>query len=126
MHALDYLDQLPNSPEGKIFRFLHHLLSTYPEINTRIHFNTPFYTRHRWMVYVSGLKKGGVEICFVQASLYSKHQELLDFKKRKQVGGITYFKVEEIDVKVIDLLMTEAIETDEKTKPKSKKKHHKV
>lgn len=121
MHILDYLEKLPDTEDGKIFSQLHSLLSTYPGVVSKIHFNTPFYTRFRWMVYVSSQIKGGVELCFVHASKFENHKESLDFKKRKQVGGIFYATADDIDAELIDLLMQEALRVDEKIKPKKVK-----
>ena len=122
MHILDYFESIPDTEEGKIMEFLHQIISTYPGIAPKVHFNTPFYTRNKWMVYVSRQKKGGVEICFVYANLFEQHRELLDFKKRKQVGGIMYNRVEEIDVEQIDLLMQQALRVDEVLISKRKRK----
>lgn len=121
MHILDYLEKLPNTGDGKIFHRLHSLLSTYPGIVSKIHFNTPFYTKYRWLAYVSSQKGGGVELCFVQANQFQHHVELLDFKKRKQVAGILYWNVDDIDAEIIDLLMQEALMVDERIKSRSKK-----
>jgi uncharacterized protein YdhG (YjbR/CyaY superfamily) len=122
MHILDYLEKIPATEEGKIFHYLHNILSTYPDIVPKVHFNTPFYTRNRWLAYLSTQKKGGVELCFVHANQFSKHLKKLDFKKRKQVGGITYLKVEEINVDMVDKLMQEALKVDEKIIPVAKRR----
>ncbi len=122
MHILDYLERIPETEEGKIFHYLHNILSTYPNIVPKVHFNTPFYTRHRWLAYLSTQKSGGVELCFVHAHLFSNHLEWLDFKKRKQVAGITYLKVEDINEEIVDQLMQEALMVDDRIKPKSKKR----
>lgn len=122
MHVLDYLEKLPETKEGKIFRYLHNLISTYPDMKSKIMFNSPFYIRNRWVCYLSAKKKGGVELCFVYANMFQQHFELLEFKKRKQVAGITYYKVEDINVEVLDMLILEALAVDERIKPKKKRK----
>ena len=120
MHVLDYLEKLPETEEGKIFHYLHNLISTYPGMKSKVMFNTPFYTRNRWLCYLSSQKKGGIELCFVYANRFQQHFELLDFKKRKQVAGITYHNLKDIKEKVLDMLMKEALEVDERIKPKKK------
>ena len=120
MHVLDYLEKLPETEEGKIFHYLHNLISTYPGMKSKVMFNTPFYTRNRWLCYLSAEKKGGVELGFVYANQFKKHIELLDFKKRKQVASITYYYVKDINAELLDLLMNEALEVDERIKPKKK------
>jgi hypothetical protein len=122
MHILDYLEALPNSPQAELMKYLHHFISSYPNIQSKVMFSTPFYTRHRWMIYSSKQKNGSIELCFVNARWFSQHLELLDFKKRKQVAGIAYSTVEEVDEQVLDLLIQEAIATDDRLRPKSKRK----
>lgn len=124
MHILDYLEKIPETEEGKIVHYLHNLISSYPGIITKVHFNSPFYTKNRWVCYLGIKKTGGVELGFVMANQFSKHLVppwmTLDFKKRKQVAGITYYKVEDIDVEIIDLLMQEALLVDDRMKPKKR------
>lgn len=81
-------------------------------------FNTPFYTRRKWLIYLSRMKKGGYEVCFVHANRFTKHIELLDFKKRKQVAGITYQNVSDINEEVLDMLISEAVGVDNTFKKK--------
>ncbi len=122
MHILEYLEKIPETEEGKIFQYLHNILSTYPDIVPKVHFNTPFYTRNRWMAYLSTQKNGGVELCFVHANRFTQHLEHLDFKKRKQVAGIYYQTEKDIEIDVVDKLMQEALKVDDSIKPKGKKK----
>lgn len=112
MHILDYLEQMPDTNEARLFHYLHNLISTYPGISSKVMFNTPFYTANKWMCYLSLQKKGGVELCFVHAKWFNNHLEHLDFKKRKQVAGIFYKTVDEIDADVLDKLMVEALRVD--------------
>lgn len=121
MHILDYIEGLPDNPQGALMKYLHHFLSSYPELNTKVMFSTPFYTRNRWMIYLNKLKDGSLEVCFVQANQFSKHKELLDFKKRKQVAGITYCNKEEVNADVLNQLIMEAFDTDDRLKRTSKR-----
>lgn len=114
MHLLDYLEKMPDTNEARLFHYLHNLISTYPGITGKVMFNTPFYTAKKWMCYLSLQKKGGVEVCFVHAKWFNAHLEHLDFKKRKQVAGIFYQTVEDIDEVVLDKLLVEALSVDEK------------
>lgn len=103
---------MPESEESELIWYLHNFISTYPNIKPVIHFNTPFYTSNRWLIYLSLQKKGGIEVCFVQARYFSNHLELLDFKKRKQVAGITFKSITEINLMVLDDLISEALRVD--------------
>lgn len=116
MHILDYIEELPDTPQSELMKYLHHFLSSYQELNVKVMFTTPFYTRNKWMIYLSKQKDGSIEVCFVQAIQFKKYQELLDFKKRKQVGGITYSSIQDISEDVLDLLISEALVTDERIK----------
>lgn len=118
MHILDYLETRPDSDETALMWYFHNLLTTYPELTPVIHFNTPFYTANRWLCYVSLQKKGGIELCFVHANKFENHLEYLDFKKRKQVAGITYKNTGEINEEIIDILMQEALTVDRGFKKK--------
>jgi alkyl hydroperoxide reductase subunit AhpC len=75
-------------------------------------FSTPFYTGNKWMIYLSKQKNEGLELCFVQAKHFVQHKEWLDFKKRKQVAGITFHYIGDINEEVVDLLITEALRVD--------------
>ncbi len=121
MHILDYIEELPNNPQSELMKYLHHFLSSYSELNVKVIFTTPFYTRNKWVIYLSKQKDGSIEVCFVQAIQFKKHQELLDFKKRKQVGGITYWKPKDINEETLDILISEALATDDRLKSPSKK-----
>lgn len=73
------------------------------------------------MCYLSLQKKGGVEVCFVHAKWFNAHLEHLDFKKRKQVAGIFYKTVDDIEVVVLDELLTEALRVDDMLSVKKRK-----
>jgi hypothetical protein len=112
MHILDYLDELPITPQAEMLRYLHHFISSYPGIQSKVMFSTPFYTGNKWMIYLSKQKNEGLELCFVQAKHFVQHKEWLDFKKRKQVAGITFHYIGDINEEVVDLLITEALRVD--------------
>lgn len=122
MHILDYLEQRPESPETELMWYLHNFFTTYPGIQATIHFNTPFYTANRWLIYNSLQKKGGIEVCFVMANRFENALELLDFKKRKQVAGIYYQTVADIDELQLDRLVQEALRVDGLLIPAAKKR----
>jgi len=121
MHILDYIENLPNNSQSDTIKYLHQFIASYPDIKSKIMFTTPFYTRNKWLMYSNKLKNGTVELCFVNAKLFTNHLEYLDFKKRKQVAGITYKQVTDIDENVVDLLINEAIRVDNLFKSTFKK-----
>ena len=57
---------------------------------------------------------GGIELCFLHGRWMKDPQGALDAKDRVQIYGITYFTLEEIDEEVLQVLIEEAIEIDEK------------
>ena len=57
---------------------------------------------------------GGIELCFLHGRWMKDPQGALDAKNRTQVYGITYHKLEEINEEILQILLEEAIEIDEK------------
>lgn len=113
MNIIDFFEEQPENKQTELLFALHQFISTYPGVNAVIHFTTPFYTRKRWMIYLSKRKDGSVEVCFVQARWFIHQKEALDFKKRKQVAGITFHFADQINYNLLHELITEALRVDE-------------
>lgn len=98
--------------------FLDGLLLDFPGITCRLHYNTPFYYRKKWLCYLSLVKGQRVEICFINGHLLSNAQGLLEAKKRKIVRGISFGSVSEIPIEALLEIIQEAIFLDDNKKPK--------
>jgi len=85
-------------------------------------YEIPFYTAKSWICYLNPVKKNGIEWAFTRANeLPQEVQLLLDFKKRKQVGGITLYKVDQALLERGEVVLQEAIILDENEPYSSKR-----
>jgi hypothetical protein len=57
-------------------------------------------------------KKNGVEQAFISANELSNVHGVLDFRERKQVGGITFYNKSEITMEMLRSVVQEAILLD--------------
>lgn len=119
--CLDYIYQLEGDQQEMMLH-LHELLTSYPEVHGKIRYKIPFYYRKSWICYLNPLKDGGVELAFTRANELSNEQGLLDFKERKQVAGITFTKVGDIQDDVLHEIFQEALLLDEEVNYASKRR----
>ena len=84
-----------------IMQYFYDLLTSFPEVSTKIRYKIPFYFRKSWILYLNPQKKGGVEVCFIHGQQLSNEHGLLEAKNRKQIAGITFKKISEIPEKII-------------------------
>ncbi len=108
--------------QKQLLRILHDLILSKFDLQTKIRYRIPFYYQKSWICYLNPLKKNGVELCFLRANELSNDGGVLDFKDRKQVAGISYFAVEEIDESILNPILHEALILDETVKYASKRK----
>ena len=99
-----------------IVTFLHHHLSTYHDLDSKINWNIPTYYRRSWVCYLNPIKNQGIELAFFHGTQLSNEQGILKTKGRKQVAGIDLFKVAEIDQAAINEIVQEAIILDDLSK----------
>lgn len=118
---LDYISGL-ESPQKEIMTILDQMFHANDRMSSKIRFKVPFYYQKSWVCYLNPIKKGGVELCFIRANEMSNENQLLDFKDRKQVAGISYFSTEEIDQRALNQVIQEALILDETVKYSSKRK----
>ena len=86
-------------------------------------YEIPFYTHKSWICYLNPIKKDCVEWAFVRANEYLEEvQSLLNFKKRKQVGGLEFYHLDQELLEIGDFVLQEAIILDQNTPYKSKRK----
>lgn len=114
---LDY-----SGEQSEVLQYLHDMLMSFPEMESKIRYRVPFFFRRSWICYLNPKKDEKVELCFLRANEMSNEQGLLDFKDRTQVAGVTYGSVKEIDEAVLWQVVQEAILLDETVKYASKNK----
>jgi len=114
---LDY-----SGDQTEVLQYLHDMLLSFPEMESKIRYRIPFFFRRSWICYLNPKKDGTVELCFLRANEMSNEQGLLDFKDRTQVAGVTYRSLKEIDNAVLWEVVQEAILLDETVKYASKRK----
>lgn len=119
-----YIHQLEGQ-EQEIVSYLHDLLTQRYGMNYKLRYKVPFYDIKKWLCYINPQKKRpkklepqrssrGIELCFLHGRWMKDPQGALNPKDRVQIYGITYYTLEEIDEVVLDVLIQEAIEIDEK------------
>ncbi len=110
-----FINQLPNQNLAEVCHTLRNEIGTYPTTKILKKFNLPFFYGNTWICYLNFIKKSEeIELCFVRAKeLPSK--ELLNFKERTMVAGLSYQTVAEIDMGILKLLLQEAIALDMET-----------
>ena len=106
-----------------ILEFLHHwIISTCKSIQPKIRYGIPFYYRNKWVCYLNPLKNGTVEIAFTRANQLRNESGLLQFGTRKQVAGLIIQSIETLPLLALQVIMTEALELDDKSIHATKKK----
>ena len=98
--------------EREILSYLHDLFTQRYGMTYKLRFKVPFYDITKWLCYLSPQKKGGIELCFLHGRWMNDVGGALDAKKRVQVYGITYHRLEDIDEDVLSNLIEEAIRVD--------------
>jgi len=115
MNVEIYIDELEGE-QKLIATALHALLLTFPEVTHKIRYKIPFYYRKSWICYINPIKKDGIELCFLRANELSNESGFLDFKKRKQVAGISFFNHNDVPLAAINEVLNEALLLDEEVK----------
>ncbi|MFP4506903.1 MAG: DUF1801 domain-containing protein [Cyclobacteriaceae bacterium] len=96
-----------------LLQYFHRLLSEQPGLTARIRYKIPFYYRKSWVCYLNPVKKGGIELAFLRGNELSNAQGLLNFRGRKQVAGIIFYKLNEIPEEAVMEIIQEALLPDE-------------
>lgn len=116
MDVLKYIDELDE--ETKLICLeLYDIFTNLPGFESKIRYKIPFFFRQKWLAYINPLKKGGVELCFINGSSIVDPYNLLDNKGRKQVSGVTFMKISDIDPQKLMVLINAAINFEESMKP---------
>lgn len=119
--CLEYIYEHEGNQQ-EIMLHLHELITSYPEITSKIRYKIPFYYRRSWFCYINPLKNDSVELVFLRANELSNEQGALDFKDRKQVAGITFATVSDIKYELLHELLQEALLLDENVKYAAKRR----
>jgi len=107
----EFLSKLNTNTLQEVCEALHDEIIQYPNIKIKEKFKLPFFYGTTWICYLNFVKKKEIEFLFVRGrELPSK--ELLNFKDRVMIGGLTYKHKEEIDYGILKLLLEEAITLD--------------
>jgi len=110
--VLDFIDD-KQSNQKEILEFLNEWLLSYPEIENKIRYKIPFYFRQSWICYLNPIKEDGIEVVFLRGNELSNDQNLLDFKNRKQVAGLSIYDVKAIPTELLGEVLEEALLLDE-------------
>jgi hypothetical protein len=105
-----------------LLQYFHHLLLEQPGVEARIRYQIPFYYRKSWVCYLNPVKHGGIELAFLRGNELSNEQGLLDFRGRKQVSGIIFYRPEDIPKQSIQEIVQEALLLDAEVAYASKNK----
>lgn len=108
-----------------LLQYFHRLLQDQPGVVSKIRYQIPFFYRKSWVCYLNPIKKEGVELAFLRANELSNEQGLLDFRGRKQVGGIIFYKTDDIPEEAVMEIIQEALLLDEEVAYASKRKSRK-
>lgn len=107
----EFYNKLPNDNLREVCSSLCETIMQYPNLEIKKKFKLPFFYGNTWICYFNFLKTQEIEICFVRGrELQSK--ELLNFKERVMIGGLSYKTIDDIDDGVIKLLLEEAVNLD--------------
>ena len=122
MEAQDYIYNLEDANQQAIFQYLHDVLISYPSIETKIRYKVPFYFCKNWICYLNPKKESSVELVFLRANEFSHTTPFLDFKDRKQVAGIIYHALSDINEEILHQVLEEALMIDDMIPYASKRK----
>ncbi|MEQ9423555.1 MAG: hypothetical protein RJQ09_03990 [Cyclobacteriaceae bacterium] len=108
--VIDYIS-LQTGTQHEILKFLYDYLSAFEGMSAKIKYKIPFYYNKSWICYTNPVKKDGIELAFVRANEFTTDFPELDFRGRKQVGGIIIHDLEDLTDE-IEMIVTHAIEID--------------
>ena len=122
---MTHIESLANQ-QREITSFLHSWLTMEHNLEAKYRFKIPFYYQNTWICYLNPIKNDGIEFNFVRARELSLHEDVLDFKGRKMVAGISLYDVKKIPLDKLGLVLEEALILDETTPYTFKKRKKKI
>jgi hypothetical protein len=111
-----------DSPNRQIMQYLHDIITAVPDVTCKIRYQVPMYYRMSWICYFNPQKKGGVEWVLLRGNELSNAQGILEDRGRKQVKGVIFKQVSEIDEDMVREIFMEALILDEEKPYESKRK----
>lgn len=93
--------------------YFHQMISGNPGVTFKISYRIPFYYRKSWICYLNPLKNDGIELAFIRGNELSNNHGLLEAKGRKQVSGITFYRLTDIPENAVQEILQEALLLDE-------------
>jgi len=105
--------------------YFHQMLLGQPGVVSKIRYKIPFYYRKSWICYLNPVKGEGIELAFLRGNELSNAQGLLDFRGRKQVGGIIFYQLADVPEDAVMEIVQEALLLDEEVAYASKRKSRK-
>jgi len=118
-----FIEELGNQNQREIMLHLHEFILMFANMEPKIRFKIPFYYLNSWICYLNPIKPDKVELAFVRANELSSATMILDFKKRKQIAGLTIESLHNLPKTELALIFQEAILLDETIPYKLRKKN---
>lgn len=122
MSAVEIFIDEAEEPARSIMIFLHELLTNELGLKPKIRYKMPFYDSKTWICYLNPRKDTSVELAFIRGNELSNAQGLLEPNGRKQIMGINFTSLKDIPYESLMEVLLEAIELDDSTPYKSKRK----
>jgi hypothetical protein len=104
-----------------MLNYLDDRLANHHGLRSKVSYGLPMYSMQSWICYLHPLKKGGIELCFTRGIDLSNEQGLLKLRGRKQIAGVCFHHISEIEQQILDQIVQEAILLDEWRKQNKKK-----
>ena len=104
-----------------VLNYFHQLLTSEIGLIDKIKYKIPFYYLKSWVCYLNPKKDEGTELAFTRGNELSNDQGLLLAYDRKQIRGITFYKISEIPAREIREIIQEALILDATMKYASKR-----
>ena len=108
MNAVDEFILSVDEERREIVVYLHHLFTERLGLKPRLRYRLPFYDFQKWVCYLNPKKTGGVELVFIYGQSLDDPAGVLDPTGRKQVAGVTFYKLEDIPEREIIHLVEQA------------------
>lgn len=119
--CLNYIYEREGNQQ-EVMLHLHELITSYPEVTSKIRYSVPFYYYNSWICYLNPVKGDRVELVFIRGKELSNEQGLLDARDRKQVSGVIFSKVSDIPQEMLHEVLQEVFLLEEEKKYISKRK----
>ena len=108
MNAIEEFILAAEAEEREILMYLHQLLTERMALKPKLRYRIPFYDHNTWLCYLNPLRKGGVELVFLNAQQLTDPSGILDARGRKMVAGVRINSLAEIPEHDIVALVEEA------------------